>query len=61
MFESFNDVVSFDQSYIRDHLQGLDYFKAFDDLKNITLSDVIEAKEYLNSPHTSMISMLKKR
>ena len=60
MFETFNDVVSFNQSFIRDYLQGLDYFKALEDLKNISLSDIEEAKEYLNSPHISMISMIKK-
>lgn len=60
MFSTFNDVISFNQSFIRDYLQGLDYFKAFEDIKNITLDDVIASKEYLSSPHTSLISMIKK-
>lgn len=60
MFDVFNDIESFNNGYIRDYLEGLDYFKALDELKNITLSDVEKAKEYLNSPHTSYISMIKK-
>ena len=60
MFDTFNDIESFDTGYIRDYLSGLDFFKALEDLKNITLTDVENSRVYLNSPHVSYISMIKK-
>lgn len=60
MFETFNDIESFNSGYIRDTLQDLDYFKALDDLKSISLNDVEKSRKYLSSPHTSLISMVKK-
>lgn len=60
MFEIFDDIELFNNGYIRDYLQGLDFFKALKDLRNISISDVERVRKYLSSPHTSYISMLKK-
>lgn len=60
MFEAFNDIESFNNGYIRDCLAGLDFFKAIEDIKNITIYDVENSRKYLNCPHTSYISMIKK-
>lgn len=60
MFEAFNDIESFNNGYIRDCLAGLDFFKAIEDIKNITIFDVENSRKYLNCPHTSYISMIKK-
>lgn len=60
MFDVFNDIESFNSGYIRDYLSGLDFFKALDDLKNITLADVENSRKYLDCPHISYVSMIKK-
>lgn len=60
MFDVFNDIESFNSGYIRDYLSGLDFFKALDDLRNITIHDVENSRKYLSSPHRSYISMIKK-
>lgn len=60
MFDIFNDIESFNNGFIRDALSGLDFFKALEDLKNITIYDVENARKYLSCPHTSYISMIKK-
>lgn len=60
MFDAFNDIEAFNSGYIRDYLSGLDTFKALDDLKNITYYDVENSRKYLDCPHKSYISMIKK-
>lgn len=60
MFDVFNDLENFNLGYIRDKLNGIDVFDEFDLISSITPRDVDEAKEYLFSPHTSYISMIKK-
>lgn len=60
MFDIFNDIESFNSGYVRDYLSGLDFFKALDDLKNINIYDVENTRKYLNCPHKSYISMIKK-
>lgn len=60
VFDSLNDIESFNSGYIRDYLNGLDYFKCIEELKSISIYDVKNSVEYLNSPHRSYISMIKK-
>ena len=60
MFDLFDDIESFNSGYIRDYLSGLDYFKALDDLKNLTIYDVENSRVYLSCPHVSYVSMIKK-
>ena len=60
MFDVFNDIESFNSGYIRDYLSGLDFFKALNDLRNINIADVENARKYLSCPHTSYVSMIKK-
>lgn len=60
MFDVFNDIELFNNGYIRDVLQGLDFFKAIEDIKNITIYDVENSRKYLSCPHISYISMIKK-
>lgn len=59
MFGALNDIVSFNSSYIRDCLTNSDFFKTYNIINSITLSDVEKAKEYLSSPHKSYVSMTK--
>ena len=60
MYDVFNDIESFNSGYIRDYLSGLDFFKALNDLRSITLKDVEKCREYLSCPHTSYVSMISK-
>ncbi len=59
MFEVFNDIESFNNGYLRDCLQELDFFKALEDLKAISLNDVENVGKYLSCPHRTYVSMLK--
>ena len=60
MFEIFNDIESFTIDFIRDTLNGLDFFKALDDLRNITLNDVENYYKTIDFTHQTYISMRKK-
>lgn len=60
MFNSFNDIEAFTLGYIRDELEGLDLFKEFEILNNITLSDVENCQKMLSFAQSSYISMVKK-
>ena len=59
MFEVFNDIESFNNGYLRDCLQELDFFKALEDLKTISLKDVENVRKYLSCPHRTYVSMIK--
>lgn len=58
-FTVFNDVESFNLGYIRDSLNGLDFFKALNDLKSISLKDVEKVWESLDFSNETYISMQK--
>ena len=60
MIEIFNDIESFTIDFIRDTLNGLDFFKALDDLRNITLNDVENYYKTIDFTHQTYISMRKK-
>lgn len=60
LYDSFNDVEVFALGYIRELLSGVDFDTAYEIINSITLNDVLNAKKYLDCPHTCYISMLKK-
>lgn len=60
MFNSFSDVEAFTLGYTRDKLEGLDVFKEFEILNNITLEDVENCQKKLSFAQSSYISMIKK-
>lgn len=60
MFSTFNDNENFALGYIRDSLNGIDYFKAIEDLKSITLEDVENVWKSISFAQESYITMAKK-
>jgi len=58
-FSIFDDIENFDLGYIRDSLNGLDFFKALDCLNKITLKDIENTYKEFSFQHFSYISMLK--
>lgn len=60
MFTTFNDIEGFALGYIRDRLNGLDYFKAIEDLKSISLKDVEKVWKSISFAQESYITMAKK-
>ena len=58
-FEIFNEVEAFNLGYIRDSLNGLDFFKALNELKSISLKDVEKVWESLDFSNETYVSMLK--
>lgn len=50
-FDTLNDVESFDTGYVRDYVNGIDYFKSIEILTNISLNDlktVFNSFDYTN-------------
>lgn len=60
LFDSFNDVESFNNNYIREALSGIDFFKSIDDLNAITKKEILDIYHSLDFSNYSYISMIKK-
>ena len=57
MFQVFNDIGNLNTGFIRDSLNGLDFFKEMEDIKSISLKDVENTWKNISFEHEVYVSM----